>query len=920
MGLRDVLVRIRGEEDVSKASKKAGSSLKSLGKQAKKLLENQLVQGIGFAGLVAGLGKAVEASNELEASTRKLEGTAKITGVSLETLQALSQKGQEGFKLSATIANDFAVELAKLAAKAGDVGKASVGLDAFLNLGAAKGLTAAQTLTAVQQSILGIDEGTDKLFNKNPSVLYAEYAAAIGTTAGKLDDQQKAQALLNAAITDGGKVGGAYGDYLASAAGQQEQLTTELKKAAAELGGALTPALLAVLPVLTSLAAGMSNFVKGIQLLAVDAAYFFEQIPNTVVLIKGKTLEQLGLLLKGAGDFIPFFGDKVSALGDQLVSEGKRQVKQSEDYTRILLQVKEEQENEIIGLVKKSGSAQVVAVAATQAKVTTLTAEELKKRHDAEEKAAKALFDAHEKWNKETLGQLRALGEYLGREQKKQADDARGTAELLARELQVNLGEATAQALDLTTEAMGKLLEQLRGKIPVEQWAALNAAVQQHKRDLSDLLPPAEDLAESAKRAADENKRITEEQGKQEKSLEKNARATADLARAFIDAASATGVIDQKMANILNSAVSLAANIGKAFGGDPTAIAASVTSLANIIVGIGSSETERRRQAAAAANTLALERLTREVGNLNLRESGKTFAGIQNAVDASIQARADARASGAGPGDADKAAKAAFLKSLQSQGIGLEEARALFKELFGRDLALANAGTFFQDITAFAEGLKNTEFGQFGSDFASQLDAVIKGFDIFNVSDADNKLQEFKDLVGKFSPALAGALNEDLSTPEGRAKAASNLQALFQKLKTGGLSPEEIGVSGNEFLSLIGTILPLLAEANGTLASGLPVTGPQTTGTTSGIPIGAPGLPSSTFGIGAPNISGNIVPAPNSITTVNGGVNPTIIVQQNVGEGSEDFVKRIAAEVDLVLGRRYDTLAATSGQLTQVVS
>ncbi len=911
MGIREVWIAIRGKEDVSAASAKAGSSLKSLGNQAKSLLENQLVQGIGFAGMVAGLGKAVDAANELTASTRKVEATAKITGVALDVLQAISAKGQSAFKLNATLANDFAVELAKLASKAGDVGKAAPGMEAFLDLGAARGLSAADTLKAVQQSILGIDEGTDKLFGKNPSVIYAEFAATIGTTAGKLTDQQKAMAILTEAMEDGGKVRGEYARYLTSVAGQQEQLTNALKASAAELGQSLQPALLAILPIVTSFVGGLANFVGGIQALAIDAGFAFQRIAPWIEETLGKLSIAIGNWLSGNRVLMTVFGDRISQFGEDLANAGLKQVVNAGKTRRVLTEAQEDAWKELVGIpggyqVKSEGAAKK-----HEGTVTKLTAEELDKRKKAEEKNAKDLLEARAKWNRETAKQLEDLGAYLGKEMKRQGDEAVKSAELLAGQLNVNLGEASAKALQMTTDAMARLLETLRGKIPFEQWQALNAAVQQHKRNLADLLPPADGLAQAAKHAADENARMADELEGAEKKTGKLVQDSANLARAFVDAASATGLMNDDMANVLNSAISLAASLPGAFAGDPASIAAAVSSLANIIVGVGSSEVEKKRAANLAANSIALERLTREVGNLNLRENGKTFAGIQNAVDASIQARADARASGKGPGDADKAAKEAFLKSLRGQGIGIEEARALFKEMFGRDLSMANAGTFFQDIQAFSEGLASTEFGQFGSDFEGQLDALMKGFEIFGTTDADDKLAEFRDLVGKFSPALATALAGDLSTPEGRAQATKNLQALFQKLKTGGLTPEEIGVSGNEFLSLLSSILPLLADANGVLSSGLPSSGPQTTGT-SGTPNLSPGLPNtSTFGIPLPEISGTVVQAPSTSTTINGGVSVTVNFPDVTD--SREAAELVAAQVADILGADYVRQRAAMG-------
>ncbi|RTL04207.1 MAG: hypothetical protein EKK62_16835 [Acidimicrobiia bacterium] len=914
MALRDVFVRITGKEDVSAAAGKAGASLQSLGKQAKSLLENQLVQGIGFAGLVAGLGKAVDAANELEASTRKLEATAKITGVGLDVLQQISQRGQSAFKLNATIANDFAVELAKLASKAGDVGKAAPGMEAFLNLGAARGLSAAETLKAVQQSILGIDEGTDKLFGKNPSAIYAEFAATIGTTAGKLTDQQKAMSILTEAMEDGGKVRGEYARYLQSAAGQQEQLTNALKQSAAELGQALTPALLAVLPVITKFVAGLSDFVKGIQAMAIDAGFAFQRIAPWIEETLGKLKVAIGNWLSSNRVLMTVFGDGIAQLGENLANEGTKQIMQAGKTRRVLTEAQEDAWKELVGIqggyqAKSEGSARGHHTA-----VTKLTAEELEKRKKAEEKHAKEMLEAHEKWNKESLKQLEDLGKWLGKETKKQGDEAKASAEQLADVLGVNLGEASAKALQMTTDAMERLLEKLRGKIPLEQWQALNAEVQQHRRDLSDLLPPLEKLEASVKEATEANKEYEQDLAKAKKHAEKLSNDSAMLARAFVDAASAAGIMDERMANVLNSAISLAKSLPGAFAGDPASIASAVTSLANIIVGIGSSPLEKKREANRAANTAALDRLTREVGNLNLREDGKTFAGIQTAVDASVQARADARAAGKGPGDADKAAKDAFLKSLRSQGIGLDEARGLFKELFGRDLSMADAGLFFQDIADFQQGLQRTEFGQFGSDFEGQLDALTKGFDILGTDDADDKLREFQKLVGKFSPALAKALAVDLSTPEGRAAATKNLQGLFEKLKTGGLTPQEIGVSGNQFLDLISTLLPLIADANG---AGVPSTASSVASSTPNL---SPGLPYTQSGvIGTPTVSGSIVPSPvTQTTTINGGL--TIVNQFPNAVNAEEILETITESVDEALVRRYDNLLAARGTLAQTVT
>lgn len=206
---------------------------------------------------------SVSAAQDLEGANRRLAATAKITGTDLDYLKYVAALAGDQFKLSAGMATDFAIEVAKLAAKAGDVGKAVPALGAFLDLGAARGLSAEKTLEAVRQAILGIDEGTDKLFGKNPSVIYAEFAKEIGTTAAALTDTQKAQALLNAALEDGGKVRGEFQKWLESSAGQSFLLGQETLKLKQHLGQALQPALASIIPVLSMLVGWFGKMLAG---------------------------------------------------------------------------------------------------------------------------------------------------------------------------------------------------------------------------------------------------------------------------------------------------------------------------------------------------------------------------------------------------------------------------------------------------------------------------------------------------------------------------------------------------------------------------------------------------------------------------------------------------------------------------------
>jgi hypothetical protein len=188
----------------------------------------------------AGAGLAFQrlnsAANELEKSVRKLAATSKLTGASLNQLQADSTKVKKEYDLGTKQANELVIALTKLGQKSGDVSKTSTAIGRLLDLASAQGLNAEEALVAINQAILGIDEGTDKLFQKNPSAIYAEYAKQIGTTAGKLNDQQKAQALLNAVLDDGKKVQGEYSKFLQTAAGRQARLATRTEELSAKFG------------------------------------------------------------------------------------------------------------------------------------------------------------------------------------------------------------------------------------------------------------------------------------------------------------------------------------------------------------------------------------------------------------------------------------------------------------------------------------------------------------------------------------------------------------------------------------------------------------------------------------------------------------------------------------------------------------
>lgn len=230
-----------------KAIQDAERQTDKLSKTTKSLGDRFVITAGDIAGAFSGIANTfsglIESSNSLDISNRKLLATSKLTGTSFQFLKDTAEDARVNLGLTVKDSNDLTTALAKLGQKAGDTSKTKEAIQSLLDLGSAQGLTVDETLTAINQAILGIDEGTDKLFQKNPSVIYKEYADKIGTTAGKLTDQQKAQALLNETIEKGGRVQGEYNKYLDTFAGKQQLLAQRVETLKQKFGEVVSQAL-----------------------------------------------------------------------------------------------------------------------------------------------------------------------------------------------------------------------------------------------------------------------------------------------------------------------------------------------------------------------------------------------------------------------------------------------------------------------------------------------------------------------------------------------------------------------------------------------------------------------------------------------------------------------------------------------------
>jgi hypothetical protein len=254
MAKREVTVVINGEETVGRATNEAGGALDGFAGKVPKWAAISA----GLAAAFAVVSKAVGAMKDyvmdsftafdsFAASQTKMAAQSKLTGVSLDELQRIAQRAREEFGLGTVVANDAATTVGKYAARAGDATKANALLAAAMDLGAASGLNAAQTMEALEMGLRGQDEGFDKLLGKNPSSLWKEYADANGLAVGKMTDTEKRMAELTAVVEAGNTVQGSYNERLESGAGAQDRVNNRIAEAKVAFGQAMQPIRILVL-------------------------------------------------------------------------------------------------------------------------------------------------------------------------------------------------------------------------------------------------------------------------------------------------------------------------------------------------------------------------------------------------------------------------------------------------------------------------------------------------------------------------------------------------------------------------------------------------------------------------------------------------------------------------------------------------
>ena len=339
MAEKKITVVIDGQEFVSKAADSAGGAMD------------------GFAGKIPGWGKAIalataafailskaveavgdfvmgsiDAYDKFATSQNKMSAQSKLTGVSLAELKETAKVARDEFNLGSVVANEAATTVAKYASRAGDAAKKNELLAAALDLGAASGYSAAESMDALEQGLRGQDEGFDKLLGKNPSALWKEYADANGLAVGKMTDTQKRMAELTAIVDAGNIVQGAYNERIASGAGQTEAMSNQMDNAKVAFGAAIQPlrifivqGLVKLIELATPVAVGIARVSNAVGVLFVGSFQLARSAVGALIegvgkLTGNKSLEEWGA--KQAAAF-PEFVRQLDAMEKKLNTSGE---------------------------------------------------------------------------------------------------------------------------------------------------------------------------------------------------------------------------------------------------------------------------------------------------------------------------------------------------------------------------------------------------------------------------------------------------------------------------------------------------------------------------------------------------------------------------------------------------------------------
>lgn len=257
-------------EDFRRGLTSARKNLDTFEKSITKFSKSTIAQVASITALVAAVKQSIDTAAEYEKANNALAASARLAGQDLATLRGIVAQGRSQFGLSIDSAQQFALQISRLADEAGGLKDPSRVLQAFLDIGASRGLSATESLQALTQAVKLSDDGITVLLNKKPDELFDKFAASVHTTASALSQQGKAQALVNQVLADGDSVRGQYQEWLQSTEGIQYRLSSGMADASTVVGEAFQPALAALIPVMKVVSSVIATIGVGITAVIAD--------------------------------------------------------------------------------------------------------------------------------------------------------------------------------------------------------------------------------------------------------------------------------------------------------------------------------------------------------------------------------------------------------------------------------------------------------------------------------------------------------------------------------------------------------------------------------------------------------------------------------------------------------------------------
>ncbi|HET8777982.1 MAG TPA: hypothetical protein VFN76_10015 [Candidatus Limnocylindria bacterium] len=209
----------------------------------------------------------------------------------------------------------------------------------------------------------------------------------------------------------------------------------------------------------------------------------------------------------------------------------------------------------------------------------------------------------------------------------------------------------------------------------------------------------------------------------------------------------------------------------------------------------GRSPEEERARQIQRENTEAIRELTRNIGDLaRLTVSGRTFEGAREALASAPTAHLIDDPKG-------------FVTQVQAFGAAMAKAGVSMTDLkkIAADLGITLSDKpTIKELQALKKAIDEFDMQFFAESFAGGLALLDDEFALFDVDDPIAKVTKFVALLNdptKGAPALFSALDGiDLSSAEGVEQATQVIQDLFDRLKAGTITTEELnGLDPKQF-------------------------------------------------------------------------------------------------------------------------